>query len=228
MLRSAIMVLFCLGSVAIAASPPVVPSELKAKSGRILTIEAKSDGKIVMWAIGDEAADADLIAIQADGKRVLFSSPTAGRYQLLAWTADKDGPSPAARVIVTVEGGLPPVPPPPPPKPDEWQTELQRAYAADNSLSKSHHVKQLAAVYEQAANLVGDPTIQTTSNLAQRVRAASKTLLPDDAIIPLRRLAAEEVARLLGDGDRALTDELRIAARTGYLYIAKSLQEVTR
>jgi hypothetical protein len=228
-LNVAILAVLSGALVASAGPPPDVTSEVKARPGRIATIEAKTEGKAVRWAIGDPDADADLIPLTADGRRVLFSSPVTGRYHLLCWTADADGPSDAARVLVIV-GDAPPVPPTPPVPPappvpaDPLTGELQALYAVDATPLKAAHMKQLVALYSLAPQHVD--AAATAEELAELVRKASAALLPPDAIFEVRRRVAAEVGKTLGDGFRPLTPELRLVAKAAYARVAKSLSEV--
>src|SRR5437762_12251327 len=91
------------GLTANACADPVVklPAEIKAKPGRLLKLQAETGGKLVRWVVCSD--DADLIPF-GDGKSAIFCAPSAGRYRILAWTAEGDVPSEAAVCLVVVAG----------------------------------------------------------------------------------------------------------------------------
>lgn len=208
--------------LAFAAEPtPVVtlPAEVSAQPGRIVRLQAQTDGKIVRWALASD--DADLVPFP-DGKVALFSSPKPGRYLVLAWTAVGDVPSEAARCVVVVGG-----PTPPPGPADPLAADLRRLFDSDATKDKAAHLAQLAAVYREAVKFADHPDVRTAAELAGRIRAAANSLLPADALVPLRKRVAEEVARHLpADGDRDLDPATRKTAAELFDRVATALEAV--
>lgn len=207
------------------ASGPTVtlPPRLQALPGRILTLHAQTDGAIVRWAITEP--EVDLVPFP-DGKTALFCSARAGRFVVLAWTAQGDVPSEAARCEIVVGGNPPPGPPTPGPSTDLF-ADLQRLYRADESAEKSVHLKQLAVLYREAVRFVESSTLATAGDLATRLRAASAAVIPASALVPLRHRLAEELARqLTTDRDQPLDDALRRRAAQLFDQIAGTLERV--
>ncbi len=211
----------------LAADPdPVVklPAEVAAQPGRIVQLKAETAGKVVRWALASD--DADLIPFP-DGKTALFSSPKPGRYLVLAWTAAGDVPSEAARCVVVVGGPspTPPQPSPPPGPADPLAADFRKLFDADATPDKATHLAQLAAVYREAVKFADHPDVRTAAELAGRIRTAAASLLPADALVPLRKRIAEEVAKALpADGDRDLDSATRKKAAELFDRIATSLE----
>jgi hypothetical protein len=131
---------------------------------------------------------------------------------VFAWTAAGDVPSEAARCVVVV--GEPPGPPPPkPPDPpaDPLAAEFRNLLAADPSADRLAHLAQL--------------DVRTAGDLAGRIRAASGTLLPADALVAVRKRIAEEIAKHLPvETDAPLDPSTRRKAALLFARIATSLE----
>jgi hypothetical protein len=210
-------VLFLLGS------PPTVelPAEVRAQPGRLVTLTAKSDGRVIRWALASD--EADLVPFPG-GQTALFCAAKSGRYLVLAWTAAEDQPSEAARCVVIVGEAPPPHPPAPEPE-DPLTRDFQRLYVNDPTPGKRLHLAQLAVLYREAVRFAERPEVQTAGELAQRIRQASASLLPADALIPLRKRIAEEISRLLPVDSTDLLDAGRRAtAAQLFARIATSLE----
>ena len=111
---SLILTLTLLTSLPIYGAEVTLPSSVKAKPGRLLKIEAKSEDATSYYWVA--CGDADVI--QSDsGKWVIFSALTPGEYKVVVVVADKAGKQNAAACLVTVEGVVPPTPIPPIPTP---------------------------------------------------------------------------------------------------------------
>ncbi|QEL14888.1 hypothetical protein [Limnoglobus roseus] len=212
-----VLVSFALGQ------PPApsikLPSEVTGQPGRILQLKAEATGPHVRWFLASD--DADLVPFP-DGKVALFSSPKAGKYTVLAWTAAGDVPSDAAKCVVTIAG-----PPAPPPAPSPFLRDLQKLYADDATTDKAGPLAQLAALYHEAVTFVVKADVATTSDLAARIRAAGSTLLAADALVGVRKRIAEEVAKELStDGDKPLDAATRAKAAKLFEQIATHLEEL--
>lgn len=101
-------------AITASAAPIELPSEVRVKPGRLTKIEAKGDAKQIKWINVHE----DLDAIPSEnGKWLIVSGPSVGRYKLAAYGADSSGPYDPVYVTVVVEGVVPPTPPNPPTPP---------------------------------------------------------------------------------------------------------------
>ncbi len=203
-----------------------LPAEVKAAPGRLVKLVAESAGTHIRWALASE--DADLIPFP-DGKTALFCSAKSGRFLVLAWTAIDGEPTEAARCWVIVGDRKPepdpdPKPPPPPPPSDPLVADFRRMLAEDPTPGKAAHLVQLAAVYREAVTFADKAEVATVGDLASRIRSAASSLLPTDALVPIRRRIAEEIAKQLPiDGDRPLDSATRKLAGTVFLRIATAL-----
>jgi hypothetical protein len=206
---------------ALAAGPPVIslPPQVEAQAGRIVKLAAATDGKLVRWQLATD--DADLIPFP-DGKTALFCSPKAGRFVVFAWTAAGDEPSEAAKCVITVTD-LAPVPPP---KPVETlAAEFKKLLAGDSNLEKLAHLIQLAALYREAVKYADSSEVKTAGDLANRIRAAAGSLIPNDSLVALRKRIAEEIAKELPvETDSPLDAATRRKAAALFLRIAAALE----
>jgi hypothetical protein len=200
----------------LAADPTVkLPAEVAAQPGRIVTLKASTEGKLVRWALASD--DADLIPFP-DGKTALFSSPKPGRYLVLAWTAAGDVPSEAARCVVVVATA---------PPTDAFVADLQKLFADDKTSDKLAHLAQLAALYREAVAFADNADVRTAAELAARIRAAAGSLVPADALVPLRKRLAEEIGKSLPlDGEQTLDPTTRKKAAELFDRIAAALEAV--
>src|SRR3954454_13751325 len=140
--KRAFLLLLLLAGPAWAGEPAVkLPTEVRARPGRLTLIRAETEGKVLRWVSLSEGAD----LLPYLDKQAIFSAPAPGRYRILAYTAAGDVPSEPALCTVIVEGASPPgpaptppgpAPPPPgpgpgPPPPDRLRADLEAAYRAD-------------------------------------------------------------------------------------------------
>lgn len=207
--------------VVAALGPPavVLPAEVSALPGRIVRLTATTEGKLVRWQLATD--DADLVPFP-DGKTALFCSPKPGRYVVFAWTATGDVPSEAAKCVIVV-GEPQPIPPPKPI--DNLAAEFSKLLAADTTAEKLAHLKQLAALYREAASFADNPDVKTAGDLAGRIRTAANSLIPADALVAIRKRIAEEIAKeLSADGEAALDAATRRKAAALFIRIATSLE----
>jgi hypothetical protein len=199
--------------------PPTIPTELTVRPGRIASIQATTSGATVRWlVIGDHY---DLRPLPPDGKETLFVAPNPGRYLLFAWTSDVNGPTEAARCVITVAE------PPPPPQPDALIRELAELDAQDRTPDKARHRRQLAAVYREAVRFTERGELTTTGELARRLRSAVQALLPDGTLEPVRQRIAQEIRKTLPDAaEQPLTPAVRQAAVQLFTRIATALESI--
>lgn len=120
------------------------------------------------------------------------------------------------------------LPSPPDPKPippaDPLAVAIRAAYTADTGAGKTEQLRDLAELYKQAADLAQVPTVTTTGQLMDRIRAAASAL-GIDGLLACRKLIAAECAAALGtDPDAALTAETRVKARALFTRIHEALK----
>ncbi len=216
------MVPLVLASLALGQVPaPSVklPAEVAGQPGRIVQLKAEATGPHVRWFLVSE--DADLVPFP-DGKVALFSSPKAGKYTVLAWTAAGDVPSDAAKCVIVVAGS-----PAPPPIPSPFARDLQKLYADDATADKAKPLAQLVALYREAVAFAEKADVATTGDLAAHIRAAGGTLLAADALVGVRKRIAEEIAKELStDADKPLDAATRTKAAKLFEQIATHLEEL--
>lgn len=220
------------GCEAFAAEPAVkLPTEIRAKPGRLLRLQAETTNKHVRWFLSNPD-DADLIPIAAE-KAAIFCSPTVGRYRVFCYTAAGDVPSePAVCVVIVGEApdpGPKPPPSPDPPEPsDPFAKALQAAYAADAAPDKAKRRDQLASLYRYAANLVsGESEIDTVGKLYDVLRDAGKILVGDQVLPGVRRAIAEELSKVLPTSPSAPLDKAtRERCASQFTRVAKALESV--
>ena len=108
---------------------------------------------------------------------------------------------------------------------DPLAAELRKLFAADAAADKATHLALLAALYREAMKFVDNADVKTTGDLAARLRTASSSLLPAEAIKPIRQRIADEMAKHLPlDGDVPLDASLRNKATALFERIAKALE----
>jgi hypothetical protein len=106
------------------AAPPVVrlPSEVKGDVGSFIAVSAECDAPSVAFYAIDAGINLFPPRLLADPKTTVVTSAKAGRYRILAYSGNGDGPSEPV-VVTVVVGGAPPIPPGPnPPEPDPQPT----------------------------------------------------------------------------------------------------------
>lgn len=119
---------------------------------------------------------------------------------------------------------VPPSPPNPKPPADPLAVALKAAYLADTGAAKANQLADLAELYRQAADLAGQESVATATQLMERIRAAS-VVLKIDGLLPCRKLIAAECVRVLGtDPDARLDAATRVAAKTLFLRIHEALK----
>lgn len=176
--------------LAVASEPPVLPSEVVARPGRLTLIRANSAAR-VCWHVCPAAQSPDILPL-TDGKELVFVAAAAGRYELIAWTAGSDGPTEAAHCVVRVEPEKPPVPP------DPLAAKLRAAWAAETDPLRVMRRDLLAGIYRTAIeDTIRQPALHTVGDLFTALRQAAKAVLPDDALPQVRGAIAEELRKSL-------------------------------
>lgn len=209
-----------------------LPAELKADRGRLIRVPVTYEGDDVAWRI-----DARLDSFREydpDPKSVrlvVLIPPNVadGEYELAAIAA-KGGKLSTFSVCKIVVGQAPgPVPPPgPTPGPvDPLLGVLSSAYHADVSDTKADDVKQLAAVYRQAAKeTVRRPELTRLGEIRSTVGKAISGLM-EDRLSGVRQAVAAELRRTLPtDAEAPLDTALRDKVAGEFTRLAKLLDQL--
>ena len=239
----ALALVFCLPALALAVDPapdpkPVAPriklppDPIQTKAGELGKLRCDTTGKCVRWVALTPGLSLDPI----DNGRVLYYTGLPGRYTLLCYTAAGDVPSDPARCVIVIGDAPAPGPGPQPgpgpgpaPPADPLKARLKAAYDTDPLVidKRREQAKDLAALYRQAAKLAADPTVATSGDLLQRVKAAAGTLVGADSLKAVRTVAGVELAAVLPT-DAALADDQRSAAAALFAKLAATLDELAR
>ncbi len=120
------VVLLC--AVLGAAAPPVVtlPAEVTGDVGSFVAVRASvTEAKVVRFVPLDAGLNVFPADLLADKTATVVTAGKAGRYRILAYSGNADGPSEPATVTVVIGGGSPPVTDPgkPDTKPDPVKPE---------------------------------------------------------------------------------------------------------
>ena len=112
-----VMILAFVASTTAIAAPPTIslPEKISGNVAEFIVVRADTDGQTVVYFPIDDGLQVFPSELLADRKATVVTAAKAGRYRLLAYTGNQDGPSKPA-VTVIVIGGSPD--PSPGPKPD--------------------------------------------------------------------------------------------------------------
>lgn len=178
-----------------------VPSEVKGAPGEFISVAAISHGSVT-WYCPDPGLAVFPAAMLRDGKTAVVLAKAPGRYRLVAFAAHHGhlhGPGVCVVVVGNAPPPTPPGPGPVPPAPtDPIAKAITDAYAAETDPQKAPRVQLLAVFYDTAAkSTVSDPAIADTSALLKTLQAARKSLLPDDAILTVRKAIETQLNAVL-------------------------------
>lgn len=215
--------------VAILLTPPVwadikIAGALTVGANHLVRLEAQGDteGAGLIWDVSPE----DSADIEEMGTRFLFAGP-AGTYKIkLRAVRVKDGKTTIETARATVVVGDPKPPPPPPPPPDALTAELKSLYTADTGTDKATALANLAAIYRNCGTTIDNQALATTRDLQGKLREATAVLIPDTALVGLRKRLGTEWAAVLGTTPATLTPELRTKAKTLASRLAIALEGV--
>jgi|SRR5579864_4224263 len=186
-----------------ALNQPAIPGidsiKLSVTAGkRISVLTAETKGTLVRWlCVAPNRSEVDLIPI-GDSKVAHFAAPT-GVYTVYAWSAVDGLPTPAAIVTVTVGEPVPGPGPGPTPTPDEsFAKAVQDAYTADASPLKARYKSDLAALYRSAVkDTIPSMALGTIADVLKIMVDSRKELMPDDAILGVRKVIETQLNKLL-------------------------------
>lgn len=216
-----------LATAALSAAPPEIklPAELRGEPGAFLVVRAETTATVVRFVQLDPGLAVFPADLLTDKKATVMVASKPGKYRVLAYTGNADGPSEPAVCVVIVGTPEPPPPPPPPDPSDPLLAELQRLYTAEASPDKAKHKASLVALYHQAVTLSADPSLKTMADLLGVVRSASANLLPADALLSVRRKIGDWLNTEIGtDPAGEMTPALRQKAAAAFGKMAKTLE----
>jgi hypothetical protein len=202
-----------------AGPPPELPAEVKGDVGAFVRVPAKTEGKSVRWVALDAGLNVFPAELLKDSRTAVVTAPVAGRYRLLAYTAQGDEPSDPAICVVVIGVPPPPDPPPqPPPDPsDPLARSLKAAWAQETDPQRAGQVAFLASIYKAcgAGVLVDDPAVKTNADLLAALRDAVHKPgvgIPQTALMKIRPAIAEYMASELGTSPTAPLDRAKAKA----------------
>jgi hypothetical protein len=153
-----------------------------------------------------------------DGKTLIFVAAQPGRYEMFAWSAAGNQPTDAAQCSVVVEASTPP---------DALVETLRLAWNKEIGSLRLQHRGALVRVYRQAADdLVRQSNLTTLNELYAAIRRNAQSVLPDDALLPLRTAIGEVLRQRLPTVDGPLTDELRKRCGEAFRAVVAALEQL--
>jgi hypothetical protein len=214
--------LLLLSTTVVFAQPPtvkVVPvdtvntkwQEVRVEKGKLIVLSAEPKSK---WIVAEENP-LDLVVAE-EGKQAFFTSKAEGRFKLVVVAPNGE----AAKVILFVVGGEPPVPP------DELKKRLSDALAADTGIDKVEQAKDLAVLYEKLAELTKDKSYTKASELLTKAREVANTLIGVDSLVGIRTVVKEELTKIYPI-DGLISDKQRVDTVILFDKLAKVLTELT-
>lgn len=232
-IKTAAALLLVLASQA-SAQVVELPPEVKGPVGGFITVKpVKLEGKTVRYVPLDDGLAVFPAELLSDPTVTVVSSSKAGRFRLLAYTAQADKPSAPALTTVVVgdpapppgPNPTPPGPTPPPPGPaDTLADALRGIYGGLVDDQKAAKAAILAGAFRQAAVFPKDSQIQTAGALYGAIRSLSVKLTPSD-LLPIRERIMEEIQRILpSDPSVVLTQANRDQAAALFSRIATILE----
>jgi hypothetical protein len=176
-----------------------IPSEVRGRPGRLIVIEATAPG-IVRWHVCSGPDHLDRWSTP-DGKTLIVSTPTAGVYHLIAWTAVDGTPTEGMRCAVIVETEEPPRPP------DPFIDALKVAWSSELATERVRQRDQLAQVYRTAADLARQEQLTTLGELFAAMQKSVRDALPADALPKIRAAIGAELRTRLPTDPAARLDQ---------------------
>jgi hypothetical protein len=200
----------------VAAQSLTLPAEIVGGVGEFVTVRPQTSAALVRFIALDAGLSVFPADLLSDKTATVVSSPTAGRYRLLAWLAD---PTTLPVITSVVIGGKPgPVIPPVIPDADPFRLSVRAIFGSIADPAKTANAAALAAAYRTAVELCNDTSLTTTGDLYGAIRAATSKALPDGVLVPVRdRIRTELNGALPSDPATLLTSSVRqsIAAQFG-------------
>jgi hypothetical protein len=115
-------------------------------------------------------------------------------------------------------------PNPQPPAPvDAFQDDLAKAFKSDQDADKSTSLGQLASLYRVAASsYVNRPELKNLGDVQNLMHSAAQGLI-GDKMTAERQVIAAKLVSLLGEDDKALTDDLRKRVGDAFQMVSDAL-----
>lgn len=180
-----LLLVFALPPTWAGAAPPTIeaPKTVYGETGEWCEVDIKMDAvtiKLVQLDAGLKVFPADRLK---DPKKVIATALKPGRYKVLLYTGNAEGPSDP--VIVTFvfaapdpnppgPGPIPPVPVPPVPVVDDLTKAIQKAFDADPAPDRRERAVALAASMRRAVGFSKNAAYGTNDALAVAVSADVK------------------------------------------------------
>jgi hypothetical protein len=219
------------------SAPPVVtgPDKVYAEVGDWAEVKVETTAKSVQFVTLDLGLKVFPTEKLKDPKATLVSALKPGKYRILCYTGDAEGPS--APLVVTVTFGTPappapvvpdpPSPTPVPPKPvNPLATVLKAAFDADPAPDKRERAVALAQAMRKAADHTQDAAILRNDALAAAVTADTKALV-GDSLKGVRAEIGKYLAARFPGQPVTLTADHRAAFKAAYTLAADAVASLT-
>ncbi len=217
----------------------VVPSEIKTKPGKLNTLKANTESKLVTWFSVDEDISLIPSEILKEPTFTVFNCLNPGKYTLLCIISEGVSlPKVYAIKIICGDVDPPPTPPnpnppgpnPKPPEPDLPLSPLGKKFITEYGKDKKEpdQVAILRAFYAAMASHVKDNSVQTFADLQSDFTKAQKDAgLRPDAIRNLRIACRDHFWSIMPEqADKQMDDEIKQRLSMAFDEIAKALKEV--
>jgi hypothetical protein len=210
-----------------------IPEEVKGAPGSWVVVSPDTTAKAVLYIGLDGLAAFPSSELRDPRKLVVFTPQQGGRWRFVA--VGTLGDELATATFTVVSGDAPPPGPSPGPSPgptpgptDPLYQSYAAAYAADPAPQKAAYKALLSGVYAAAPNVLSAATAPTGDALIARLTAARQAAgVPDDGVVGLRRVTADQLNLILPrTPGAALTDANRAAAGAFLARAAAALDAV--
>lgn len=205
--------------------PPPTPSaaiafteaEYTGEPGRFVYLEVVTKGKHVRmeWPVG-------LDGTLTDKPNQYAVVGNKGTYTVVALTAIDEH---VEKGTCTVRFGEQKPPEPGPLPDDPFTRAIQLAYTSDKGTDKAKHKDLLHALYQNAPSTVNQKDITTIVQLYGKLTAARRSLIPDDALLGVRKEIEKSLNASLPTSG-TLDDGVRAKVVAEFKRIEKALEAV--
>lgn len=179
-----------------------------------------------LWRVDSKAAD----LVKAGDTLYVWAPPGVYNVSLVAVDFEKQKLEEAefSFRVGDPEPPKPPIPPTPPEPTGPLFLSLKAAYQKETSTDKAKYTADLSALYTAAAgSTVNDTSLATLGHLFAALVDARKTLMPDDAVLLVRKAIQTHLkATLPTEVDTPLTADLRARCGAEFARVGKALEAV--
>lgn len=176
-------------AIALGADPVVaveLPPRVETKPGKMVRIEAKTQGKLVRWHLEGAEGTGELIVMEST-RAAIFCSPQSGSFRIVAWTAIADQPSEGSLCVVEVREGA------------DALAELRQLARTDSDPSRRESLGSLARIYREGSRQVRDGLLKTLGEVHDCLTRLANRDLAQGALPRVRdhlaRLTLRELPR---------------------------------